>query len=129
MKTPILLIALSAFIFLSWCAETLDKINESVDTVRESEHYQQVKQGVTSWVKYIWEKTNEFIENNTWAQKALDTANQVLDRATEEAIKFWEQAQESAKEIWERAEEEARKQYEQLKEETKAKVDEAFDKI
>ena len=122
---------------LTWCAEQLDQFNDSVNTVRESEEYQQVKQGVNSWVKYIGDKANEFIENNTWARQVVDTANQTFDRVAEETVRIKEQAQETVKDFWAKAEEEAIRQYEILKEETRSsvkevinkKVDDAFDKI
>ena len=122
---------------LTWCAEQLDQFNDSVNTVRESEEYQQVKQSVNSWVKYVGDKANEFIENNTWARQVVDTANQTFDRVAEETVRIKEQAQETVKDFWTKAEEEAIRQYEILKEETKSsvkevinkKVDDAFDKI
>jgi hypothetical protein len=122
---------------LTWCAEQLDQFNDSVNTVRESEEYQQVKQSVNSWVKYVGDKANEFIENNTWARQVVDTANQTFNRVAEETVRIKEQAQETVKDFWTKAEEEAIRQYEILKEETKSsvkevinkKVDDAFDKI
>ena len=122
---------------LTWCAEQLDQFNDSVNTVRESEEYQQVKQSVNSWVKYVGDKANEFIENNTWARQVVDTANQTFDRVAEETVRIKEQAQETVKDFWTKAEEEAIRQYEILKEETKSsvkevinkKVDDAFDRI
>ena len=133
MKQSLFIITILSFFILTGCAHTFDSMN----TVKEWEQYQQAKQSINSWVKYVWDKTNDFIENNTWAQKALDSANQKLDKAQEEAIRLKNQAQETAKQYWERAQEEAKHQYGQLKENTKnsvketinKKVDEAFDKI
>jgi hypothetical protein len=132
----IMILIFSLFV-LTWCAEQLDQFNDSVNTVRESEEYQQVKQSVNSWVKYVGDKANEFIENNTWARQVVDTANQTFDRVAEETVRIKEQAQENVKDFWTKAEEEAIRQYEILKEETKSsvkevinkKVDDAFDKI
>ncbi len=132
----IMILIFSLFV-LTWCAEQLDQFNDSVNTVRESEEYQQVKQNVNSWVKYVGDKANEFIENNTWARQVVDTANQTFDRVAEETVRIKEQAQETVKDFWTKAEEEAIRQYEILKEETKSsvkevinkKVDDAFDKI
>jgi len=132
----IMILIFSLFV-LTWCAEQLDQFNDSVNTVRESEEYQQVKQGVNSWVKYVGDKANEFIENNTWARQVVDTANQTFNRVAEETVRIKEQAQETVKDFWTKAEEEAIRQYEILKEETKSsvkevinkKVDDAFDKI
>lgn len=132
----IMILIFSLFV-LTWCAEQLDQFNDSVNTVRESEEYQQVKQSVNSWVKYVGDKANEFIENNTWARQVVDTANQTFDRVAEETVRIKEQTQETVKDFWAKAEEEAIRQYEILKEETKSsvkevinnKVDEAFDKI
>ena len=132
----VMVLIFSLFV-LTWCAEQLDQFNDSVNTVRESEEYQQVKQGVNSWVKYIGDKANEFIENNTWARQVVDTANQTFDRVAEETVRIKEQAQETVKDFWTKAEEEAIRQYEILKEETRSsvkevinkKVDDAFDKI
>ena len=132
----VMVLIFSLFV-LTWCAEQLDQFNDSVNTVRESEEYQQVKQGVNSWVKYIGDKANEFIENNTWARQVVDTANQTFDRVAEETVRIKEQAQETVKDFWAKAEEEAIRQYEILKEETRSsvkevinkKVDDAFDKI
>ena len=132
----VMVLIFSLFV-LTWCAEQLDQFNDSVNTVRESEEYQQVKQGVNSWVKYVGDKANEFIENNTWARQVVDTANQTFDRVAEETVRIKEQAQETVKDFWTKAEEEAIRQYEILKEETKSsvkevinkKVDDAFDKI
>jgi hypothetical protein len=132
----IMVLIFSLFV-LTWCAEQLDQFNDSVNTVRESEEYQQVKQSVNSWVKYVGDKANEFIENNTWARQVVDTANQTFDRVAEETVRIKEQAQETVKDFWTKAEEEAIRQYEILKEETKSsvkevinkKVDDAFDKI
>ncbi len=132
----IMILIFSLFV-LTWCAEQLDQFNDSVNTVRESEEYQQVKQSVNSWVKYVGDKANEFIENNTWARQVVDTANQTFDRVAEETVRIKEQAQETVKDFWAKAEEEAIRQYEILKEETKSsvkevinkKVDDAFDKI
>jgi hypothetical protein len=132
----IMILIFSLFV-LTWCAEQLDQFNDSVNTVRESEEYQQVKQSVNSWVKYVGDKANEFIENNTWARQVVDTANQTFDRVAEETVRIKEQAQETVKDFWTKAEEEAIRQYEILKEETKSsvkevinkKVDDAFDKI
>ena len=132
----IMILIFSLFV-LTWCAEQLDQLNDSVNTVRESEEYQQVKQSVNSWVKYVGDKANEFIENNTWARQVVDTANQTFDRVAEETVRIKEQAQETVKDFWTKAEEEAIRQYEILKEETKSsvkevinkKVDDAFDKI
>lgn len=131
-----MILVFSLFV-LTWCAEQLDQFNDSVNTVRESEEYQQVKQSVNSWVKYVGDKANEFIENNTWARQVVDTANQTFDRVAEETVRIKEQAQETVKDFWTKAEEEAIRQYEILKEETKSsvkevinkKVDDAFDKI
>ena len=128
---------LCSLFFVGWCAEQLDRFNESVDTVRNSEEYQQVKQSVNSWVKYVWDKTNQFIESNTWAQNVINAANQTLDMVAEKSVEIGNQAQDMAKEMWEKAQEKAKEQYEILKEETKAsvkevinqKVDEAFDKF
>ena len=88
-------------------------------------------------MKYVGDKANEFIENNTWARQVVDTANQTFDRVAEETVRIKEQAQETVKNFWTKAEEEAIRQYEILKEETKSsvkevinkKVDDAFDKI
>ena len=132
----IMILIFSLFV-LTWCAEQLDQFNDSVNTVRESEEYQQVKQSVNSWVKYVGDKANEFIENNTWARQVVDTANQTFDRVAEETVRIKEQAQETVKDFWTKAEEEAIRQYEILKEETKSsvkevinkKVDDAFDRI
>ena len=132
----VMVLIFSLFV-LTWCAEQLDQFNDSVNTVRESEEYQQVKQSVNSWVKYVGDKANEFIENNTWARQVVDTANQTFDRVAEETVRIKEQAQETVKDFWTKAEEEAIRQYEILKEETKSsvkevinkKVDDAFDKI
>lgn len=132
----VMILIFSLFV-LTWCAEQLDQFNDSVNTVRESEEYQQVKQSVNSWVKYVGDKANEFIENNTWARQVVDTANQTFDRVAEETVRIKEQAQETVKNFWTKAEEEAIRQYEILKEETKSsvkevinkKVDDAFDKI
>ncbi len=132
----IMILIFSLFV-LTWCAEQSDQFNDSVNTVRESEEYQQVKQSVNSWVKYVGDKANEFIENNTWARQVVDTANQTFDRVAEETVRIKEQAQETVKDFWTKAEEEAIRQYEILKEETKSsvkevinkKVDDAFDKI
>ena len=132
----IMILIFSLFV-LTWCAEQLDQFNDSVNTVRESEEYQQVKQSVNSWVKYVGDKANEFIENNTWARQVVDTANQTFDRVAEETVRIKEQAQQTVKDFWAKAEEEAIRQYEILKEETKSsvkevinkKVDDAFDKI
>ena len=132
----IMILIFSLFV-LTWCAEQLDQFNDSVNTVRESEEYQQVKQSVNSWVKYVGDKANEFIENNTWARQVVDTANQTFDRVAEETVRIKEQAQETVKDFWTKAEEEAIRQYEILKEATKSsvkevinkKVDDAFDKI
>ena len=132
----IMILIFSLFV-LTWCAEQLDQFNDSVNTVRESEEYQQVKQSVNSWVKYVGDKANEFIENNTWARQVVDAANQTFDRVAEETVRIKEQAQETVKDFWTKAEEEAIRQYEILKEETKSsvkevinkKVDDAFDKI
>lgn len=132
----VMILIFSLFV-LTWCAEQLDQFNDSVNTVRESEEYQQVKQSVNSWVKYVGDKANEFIENNTWARQVVDTANQTFDRVAEETVRIKEQAQETVKDFWTKAEEEAIRQYEILKEETKSsvkevinkKVDDAFDKI
>ena len=132
----IMVLIFSLFV-LTWCAEQLDQFNDSVNTVRESEEYQQVKQSVNSWVKYVGDKANEFIENNTWARQVVDAANQTFDKVAEETVRIKEQAHETVKELWAKAEEEAIKQYEILKEETKSsvkevinkKVDDAFDKI
>ena len=131
------MILIFSLFVLTWCAEQLDQFNDSVNTVRESEEYQQVKQSVNSWVKYVGDKANEFIENNTWARQVVDTANQTFDRVAEETVRIKEQAQEAVKDFWTKAEEEAIRQYEILKEETKSsvkevinkKVDDAFDKI
>ena len=131
------MILIFSLFVLTWCAEQLDQFNDSVNTVRESEEYQQVKQSVNSWVKYVGDKANEFIENNTWARQVVDTANQTFDRVAEETVRIKEQAQETVKNFWTKAEEEAIRQYEILKEETKSsvkevinkKVDDAFDKI
>lgn len=131
------MVLLFSLFVLTWCAEQLDQFNDSVNTVRESEEYQQVKQSVNSWVKYVGDKANEFIENNTWARQVVDTANQTFDRVAEETVRIKEQAQETVKDFWTKAEEEAIRQYEILKEETKSsvkevinkKVDDAFDKI
>ena len=131
------MVLLFSLFVLTWCAEQLDQFNDSVNTVRESEEYQQVKQGVNSWVKYVGDKANEFIENNTWARQVVDTANQTFDRVAEETVRIKEQAQETVKDFWTKAEEEAIRQYEILKEETKSsvkevinkKVDDAFDRI
>jgi hypothetical protein len=131
------MILIFSLFVLTWCAEQLDQFNDSVNTVRESEEYQQVKQSVNSWVKYVGDKANEFIENNTWARQVVDTANQTFDRVAEETVRIKEQAQETVKDFWTKAEEEAIRQYEILKEETKSsvkevinkKVDDAFDKI
>jgi len=131
------MILIFSLFVLTWCAEQLDQFNDSVNTVRESEEYQQVKQGVNSWVKYVGDKANEFIENNTWARQVVDTANQTFNRVAEETVRIKEQAQETVKDFWTKAEEEAIRQYEILKEETKSsvkevinkKVDDAFDKI
>ena len=132
-----IMVLIFSLLVLTGCAEQLDQFNDSVNSVRETEEYQQVKQSVNSWVKYVGDKANEFIENNTWAKQVVDAANQTLDRVAEETVKIKEQAQETVKDLWARAEEEAIKQYEILKEETKSsvkdvinkKVDEAFDKI
>ena len=132
----IMILIFSLFV-LTWCAEQLDQFNDSVNTVRESEEYQQVKQSVNSWVKYVGDKANEFIENNTWARQIVGAANQTFDRVAEETVRIKEQAQETVKDFWTKAEEEAIRQYEILKEETKSsvkevinkKVDDAFDKI
>ena len=131
------MILIFSLFVLTWCAEQLDQFNDSVNTVRESEEYQQVKQSVNSWVKYVGDKANEFIENNTWARQVVDAANQTFDRVAEETVRIKEQAQETVKDFWTKAEEEAIRQYEILKEETKSsvkevinkKVDDAFDKI
>ena len=131
------MVLLFSLFVLTWCAEQLDQFNDSVNTVRESEEYQQVKQSVNSWVKYVGDKANEFIENNTWARQVVDTANQTFDRVAEETVRIKEQAQETVKDFWTKAEEEAIRQYEILKEETKSsvkevinkKVDDAFDRI
>jgi hypothetical protein len=131
------MILIFSLFVLTWCAEQLDQFNDSVNTVKESEEYQQVKQGVNSWVKYVGDKANEFIENNTWARQVVDTANQTFNRVAEETVRIKEQAQETVKDFWTKAEEEAIRQYEILKEETKSsvkevinkKVDDAFDKI
>lgn len=131
------MILIFSLFVLTWCAEQLDQFNDSVNTVRESEEYQQVKQSVNSWVEYVGDKANEFIENNTWARQVVDAANQTFDRVAEETVRIKEQAQETVKDFWTKAEEEAIRQYEILKEETKSsvkevinkKVDDAFDKI
>ena len=131
------MILIFSLFVLTWCADQLDQFNDSVNTVRESEEYQQVKQSVNSWVKYVGDKANEFIENNTWARQVVDAANQTFDRVAEETVRIKEQAQETVKDFWTKAEEEAIRQYEILKEETKSsvkevinkKVDDAFDKI
>ena len=137
MKNLIFFMLFCFLFFVGWCAEQLDRFNESVDTVRNSEEYQQVKQSVNSWVKYVWDKTNQFIESNTWAQNVINAANQTLDMVAEKSVEIGNQAQDMAKEMWEKAQEKAKEQYEILKEETKAsvkevinqKVDEAFDKF
>ncbi len=137
MRYLFVMVLIFSLFVLTWCAEQLDQFNDSVNTVRESEEYQQVKQGVNSWVKYVGDKANEFIENNTWARQIVGAANQTFDRVAEETVRIKEQAQETVKDFWTKAEEEAIRQYEILKEETKSsvkevinkKVDDAFDKI
>jgi len=124
-------------LILSWCWIPLDKIKDSYNELTETPEYQDAKEQITSWIEFVWEKTNELIESNTWARLVRDTANEKIDIITEEAKKQYNQAKENAIELWEKAQEEAKRQYNQLKEDAKTsvkeslnkKVDEAFDKI
>lgn len=122
---------------LAWCNTPFWEIKTPFDDVEKTPEYQQAKQQISSWVEYLWDKTNEFIESNPQAQKLRNAANEKIDTLTEEAKKQYENAKEKAIDIWTKAQEEAKKQYEQTKESAKEsikdainkKVDEAFDKL
>ena len=124
-------------LFIAWCTSPFWEIETPFDELSQTPEYQQAKQQISSWVEYLWDKANEFMETNTWAQKVRDAANEKINLVTQEARKQVENAKETAKEIWAKAQEEAKKQYENLKNEAKEsikdtlnkKVDEAFDKI
>ena len=128
---------LASILILSWCWNPLDEIKDTYNELTETPEYQDAKEQITSWVEFVWEKTNEFIESNTWARLFRDAASEKIDILTEEAKKQYNQAKENAIELWEKAQEEAKKQYNQLKEDARTsvkeslnkKVDEAFDKI
>ncbi len=122
---------------ITGCTSPFWEINTPIDDLVKTPEYQQAKQQINSWVEYLWNKTNEFIENNEWAQIIRDKANEKINLVTEEAKKQLENAKETAKDLSEKAQEEAKRQYKEAKEAAKTsvkealnkKVDEAFDKI
>lgn len=124
-------------ILVTWCSWPLSDVRTPFDELTQTPEYQQAKQQISSWAEFLWEKANEFIESNTWAQLIRDAANEKINIVTQEARKQYEQAKETAKDVWVKAQEEAKRQYENLKNEAKEsikdtlnkKVDEAFDKI
>lgn len=128
---------LSFCLIIAWCDWPLWNIKTPLDDLSQTPEYQQAKQQISSWVEYLWDRANEFIENNTWAQLIRDAANEKINTVTKEAKKQVEYAKETAIEMWTKAQEEAKRQYENLKNEAKwsiketlnKKVDEAFDKI
>lgn len=122
---------------IAGCTSPFWEIDTPIDDLVKTPEYQQAKQQIDSWVEYLWNKTNEFIENNEWAQLIRDKANEKINLVTEEAKKQYENAKETAKDLSEKAQEEAKRQYKEAKEAAKTsvkealnkKVDEAFDKI
>lgn len=90
-----------------------------------------------SGLQYLGDKTNEFIENNEYAQQAQQTANQALEEAKAQANSALEEAKNQTNQLGEQVKNEANRQYQQLKEDTKAevknainqKIDKAFERI
>ena len=88
---------------LAWCNTPFWEFKTPFEDVEKTPEYQQAKQQISSWVEYLWNKTNEFIESNTWAQKIRDAANEKINLVTEEAKKQYENAKEAAIDFWAKA--------------------------
>jgi Fe2+ transport system protein B len=138
MKNLTKILTLTCFsAIIAWCNTPFWEVKTPIDDLVRTPEYQQAKQQIDSWVEYLWNKTNEFIENNEWAQLIRDKANEKINLVTEEAKRQYENAKETAKDLSEKAQEEAKRQYKEAKEAAKTsvkealnkKVDEAFDKI
>ena len=138
MKNLTKILTLTCFsTIIAGCTSPFWEIDTPIDDLVKTPEYQQAKQQIDSWVEYLWNKTNEFIENNEWAQLIRDKANEKINLVTEEAKRQYENAKETAKDLSEKAQEEAKRQYKEAKEAAKTsvkealnkKVDEAFDKI
>jgi Fe2+ transport system protein B len=138
MKNLTKILTLTCFsTIIAWCNTPFWEVKTPIDDLVRTPEYQQAKQQIDSWVEYLWNKTNEFIENNEWAQLIRDKANEKINLVTEEAKRQYENAKETAKDLSEKAQEEAKRQYKEAKEAAKTsvkealnkKVDEAFDKI
>lgn len=116
MKFPFLVLLWWVFFFLAGCNQLAELENNS--------DYQEAKQATLSGFATVSEKTTELIQQNEYAQQAIDTATQVLDQAKEQAGQVVEQVKTEVQNQYDQLKTDAKNQ---IKSGVNQKIDQAFE--